>query len=80
MLGDCLGSFCDTQYHPSICSPKTIKQVQLLYIITHAQLLLFSSCFSCNSSYVSILCVTNACSDLMCVLFICVFICAICVY
>eukprot|EP00601_Ochromonadales_sp_CCMP2298_P009865 CAMPEP_0173256226 /NCGR_PEP_ID=MMETSP1142-20121109/23027_1 /TAXON_ID=483371 /ORGANISM="non described non described, Strain CCMP2298" /LENGTH=271 /DNA_ID=CAMNT_0014190081 /DNA_START=123 /DNA_END=936 /DNA_ORIENTATION=+ len=23
---DCLGSFCDFQYHPSICSPKTIKQ------------------------------------------------------
>eukprot|EP00598_Pedospumella_elongata_P005980 CAMPEP_0184970032 /NCGR_PEP_ID=MMETSP1098-20130426/2607_1 /TAXON_ID=89044 /ORGANISM="Spumella elongata, Strain CCAP 955/1" /LENGTH=255 /DNA_ID=CAMNT_0027491891 /DNA_START=114 /DNA_END=881 /DNA_ORIENTATION=+ len=23
---DCLGSFCDLQYQPSICSPKTIKQ------------------------------------------------------
>mmetsp|Transcript_13444 Transcript_13444/g.22440 ORF Transcript_13444/g.22440 Transcript_13444/m.22440 type:complete len:285 (+) Transcript_13444:58-912(+) len=23
---DCLGSFCDFQFHPSICSPKTIKQ------------------------------------------------------
>lgn len=23
---DCLGSFCDTKYHPPICAPKTIKQ------------------------------------------------------
>jgi hypothetical protein len=24
--GDCLGTFCDTQYSPSICSPKKIEQ------------------------------------------------------
>jgi hypothetical protein len=29
VTGDCLGSFCDLKYHPSICSPKTIKQVSV---------------------------------------------------
>jgi hypothetical protein len=24
---DCLGSFCDTKFHPAICSPKTLAQV-----------------------------------------------------
>ena len=39
-LADCLGSFCDLQYQPSICSPKTIKQVFFLlhsipYLMKH---------------------------------------------
>lgn len=24
---DCLGTYCDTSFHPAICSPKTIQQV-----------------------------------------------------
>jgi hypothetical protein len=27
LVDDCLGSFCDFHFHPSICSPKTIQQV-----------------------------------------------------
>jgi len=25
---DCLGSFCDTKFHPPICSPKTLAQAR----------------------------------------------------
>lgn len=35
---DCLGSFCDFQYHPPICSPKTIKQVCFVFVTTNNML------------------------------------------
>lgn len=50
---DCLGSFCDKQYHPAICSPKTIKQVSVLSVQYR---------YTLSSAVVSMLCVAEMCA------------------
>lgn len=42
-IDDCLGSFCDKQYHPSICSPKTIKQVGFIDVTLYILWVLLTS-------------------------------------